>query len=379
MAFAKAEPRQIRLRHAVKIPIIVNGVGGEVAMDHDFGNLKAFVGVVDSGGISAAATRMNVAKSVLSARLTRLESELRVKLLHRSPRGITLTDAGGRFYAHARDVLARLQQAVDEVSDTDTDTGNVNASLRITAPMTFGTAYLGPVLFALMRRHPGLELTLELDDRHVDMLAGGFDLGIRIDRQQDSSLMARNLAPSRRVLCCSPDYARERDMPRSVADVAEHDCICYGNASVTPYWQFEIPGQREPEPVVVRGRIHLNNGESMRDAAIAGLGLAALPRFIAAPALAAGSLIEVLPHSPPTADTLYAVYPPTRYVSRAVRTVIDTLVDTFRHGAPWDEDLPVSPASVPKRHAAGKARGADKTGAAPKTGSVRRQRRETNR
>lgn len=302
-------------------------------MEHDFGNIRAFVQVVENGSISAAAQRLGMAKSALSERLAKLEDALHTKLLHRSPRGVTLTDAGKRFYERACDVLSRLQQAVDEVNGDDTQ--GISANLRITAPMTFGTQYLGPLLFSFMRRHPGLDITLDLDDRHIDLLAGGFDLGVRIGRLQDSSLMARVLAPSRRALCCSPDYAARRGVPKTVAEVATHDCICYGNASVAPYWQFQT-GAAAPEQIVVRGRIHLNNGESMRDAAIAGLGLAALPRFIAAPALRDGRLIEVLAKTPPTADTIYAVYPRTRYVSRGVRAIIDMLVDAFAQAAPWD-------------------------------------------
>lgn len=303
-------------------------------MDYDFGDIRAFIQVVESGGVNAAAMRLNVSKSQLSARVARLESELRTKLLHRSPRGITTTDAGQRFYVHMCEVLARMQQAVDEVSGEDSE--QIVGSLRVAAPMTFGTVHLGPVLYAFLREHPALELTMELDDRYVDLLAGGYDLGVRIGRLYDSSLMARRIAPSRRVLVCSPDYARQNGVPETIEDIQRHDCICYGNASVAPYWQFTPPQEGEPpRQIVVRGRIHLNNGESMRDAAIAGLGIAALPTFIAADALRSGELIELLPDSPPTADAIYAVYPQTRYVSRAVRGVIDALAAAFER-PPWE-------------------------------------------
>lgn len=303
-------------------------------MDYDFGDIRAFIQVVESGGVNAAATRLNVSKSQLSARVARLESELRTKLLHRSPRGITTTDAGQRFYVHMCEVLARMQQAVDEVSGEDSE--QIVGSLRVAAPMTFGTVHLGPVLYAFLREHPALELTMELDDRYVDLLAGGYDLGVRIGRLYDSSLMARRIAPSRRVLVCSPDYARQNGVPETIDDLQRHDCICYGNASVAPYWQFAPPHEgAPPRQIVVRGRIHLNNGESMRDAAIAGIGIAALPTFIAAQALRSGELIELLPESPPTADAIYAVYPQTRYVSRAVRAVIDALVAAFEQ-PPWE-------------------------------------------
>lgn len=297
-------------------------------MKHDFGDIRAFLQVVDSGGISAAATRMGVSKSILSSRITRLERALHTKLLHRSPHGVAVTDAGQRFHARMRDVVARMQQAIDEVASGD-DSG-LSGSLRIAAPMTFGTTHLGPILFAFMAEHPQLDVTLDLDDRYVDILTGGYDLGLRIGRLSDSSLMARRIAPSPRVLCCSPTYAARHGLPASVEALQDHHCICYGSASVAPYWQFlsTVPGS-ETQQVVVRGRTHLNNGESMRDAAIAGLGVAILPLFIAEPALQAGQLQVILPETPPTEDAIYAVYPPTRYVSRAVRTLIDTLVGHF--------------------------------------------------
>lgn len=307
-------------------------------MDYDLADIRAFLQVVESGGVSAAATRMSVSKSVLSSRVARLERLLRVQLLHRSQRGMSLTAAGQRFHDRMRDLLSGLQQAVDEAAGESG--GSICGSLRISAPMTFGTQYLGPSLYRFMHDHPALNLVLELDDQYVDIQGGGYDLGIRIGRLQDSSLMARRLADSRRVLCCSPAYARTHDVPETVEQVAEHDCICYGNASIAPYWQFEPDGAGgEPQQIVVRGRTHLNNGESMRDAAIAGLGLAALPLFIAAPAIRSGELIIVLPERPPTPDAIFAVYPRTRYLSHAVRALIDVLVEAFKDGAPWEKDL----------------------------------------
>jgi DNA-binding transcriptional LysR family regulator len=305
-------------------------------MDYDLADIRAFIQVVDHGGVSVAATQMNVAKSVLSSRIARLERQLNTKLLHRSPRGVALTDAGKRFYDRMRDVVSRLQEAVDETAEGTNSA--LQGSLRITAPMTFGTVHLGPKLFSFMRNHPGLELTLDLNDRFLDIVGGGFDLGVRIGRMQDSALMARRIAGSRRVLCCSPEYAGSHELPRSVEEIAEHDCICYGNASVASYWQFQSrQSDAEPQQVVVRGRTHLNNGESMRDAAIAGLGLAALPLFIAASALRDGQLIEVMSETPPVPDGIHAVYPQTRYVSRAVRAVIDMLVAAFDAPLPWED------------------------------------------
>jgi DNA-binding transcriptional LysR family regulator len=182
-------------------------------MDYDLADIRAFIQVVDHGGVSVAATQMNIAKSVLSSRIARLERQLNTKLLHRSPRGVALTDAGKRFYDRMRDVVSRLQEAVDETAEGTN--AALQGSLRITAPMTFGTVHLGPKLFSFMRNHPGLELTLDLNDRFLDIVGGGFDLGVRIGRMQDSALMARRIAGSRRVLCCSPEYAGSHELPRS--------------------------------------------------------------------------------------------------------------------------------------------------------------------
>lgn len=304
-------------------------------MNHTFDDIRAFLRVVDSGGIGAAATRLGVSKSSLSARIRRLERSLRVELLHRSTRGVALTDAGRRFHERMQDIMVRMQEAIDEIASGESN-DRLIGHLRITAPMTFGTEYVNAFVFAFMAKHPALDVTLDLDDRCLDILAGGYDLGVRIGRLPDSSLMARRIAASPRVLCCSPAYATQFGQPANVAALQDHACICYGSSSVAPYWQFQAEAGDDERllHVVVRGRTHLNNGESMRDAAIAGLGLAILPLFIAGPALRAGQLQVVLPETPPTEDAIYAVYPPTRYVSQAVRVLIDSLVTHFEH-FPW--------------------------------------------
>jgi DNA-binding transcriptional LysR family regulator len=306
-------------------------------VDYNLADIRAFVQVVDDGSITAAANRLGIAKSSLSARITRLEAALHVQLLHRSAHGAAVTDAGRRFHARMLDLLGGIQQAADEAAGGD---GALAGNLRITAPVTFGAQYLGRPVFGFVARHPELAITLNLEDRYVDLAAEGFDLGVRIGRLADSSLMARRIARSPRVLCCSPDYAAERALPKRIEDIQQHPCIAYGNASSTPFWQFASARRGgEPRQIAVRGRVYTNSGEGMRDAAVAGLGLAILPLFIAGPALAAGQLQVVLPRTPPTEDAIHVVYPPTRYVSRAVRRLIDTLVDHFRDFE-WSRNRP---------------------------------------
>jgi DNA-binding transcriptional LysR family regulator len=299
-------------------------------------DILAFLQATETGSISAAAQRMGLSKSVVSKRITDLEVVLKVELLHRSTRGVAPTDKGAAFYQRARSIVQQLDQAAEELIED----GELCGSLRIAAPMTFGTLYLGPILFAFLNRHPRLELALDLDDRITDLPGEGYDLGIRIGRLHDSALAARKLAVSRRVVCCSPAYAQRAGLPATIEELAGHACLGYTNVSPSQIWQFESvkPGGT-PHSLTVRSRIVSNNGESMRDAAIAGLGISILPVFIVAKALANGQLINALPDAYPIADTIHAVYPRNRHLPAKVRAVIDHLVTVFEGEPPWEREL----------------------------------------
>jgi DNA-binding transcriptional LysR family regulator len=230
---------------------------------------------VESGSIRAAAVKLNLAKSVVSKRIADLEAELGVELLHRSTRGVTATDKGTAFHKRAREIMRELDSAADEITDRG---GDLCGRIRITAPMSFGTMVLGPILFPLLSRHPRLEVALDSDDRHVDILSEGYGLAVRIARLRDSSLVARKLAVSRRIVCCSPGYAKQNGVPAVIEEISQDSCIGYANTHSSQIWQFDSdePGG-EPRSLTIRSRIVANNGEAMRDAAIAGLGLAVLP------------------------------------------------------------------------------------------------------
>ncbi|HZU91638.1 MAG TPA: LysR family transcriptional regulator [Stellaceae bacterium] len=303
-------------------------------MKSRFDDILTFLQVVEAGGITAAAVRLNISKSVVSKRIGELESRLGAELLRRSTRRVVPTDRGAAFYEKMRALVAEFDNAVEQAS---LRTGALQGRLRITAPMSFGTAHLGPVLAAFARRHPGLELALDLDDRIVDLVDNGYDMAIRIGRLRDSSLVARKLCLSRRIVCCSPDYARERGLPASIEDLSAHPCIDYAHVQAGRLWQFEPsrPGGT-PRAVTARSRITANNGEIMRDMALAGLGLAVLPLFIVHEQLRQGTLVNALPAAVPLADTIYAVYPPTRYVSRRVRALIDHLAAALGGTPPWE-------------------------------------------
>jgi DNA-binding transcriptional LysR family regulator len=200
--------------------------------------------------------------------------------------------------------------------------------------MSFGNLYLGQMLFGLMEQHPRLDVALDLDDRFVDLVGRGYDLGIRIGRLADSALVGRKLADSRRMTVCSPAYAERHGRPRVPDDLRNHACIGYANAATTHVWQFQSPSG-EAMPLNVAGRFVANNAEAIRDAAIAGLGICVLPRFALCDALRAGSLVEVLPDFAPVPDVIRAVYPRTRHLPRRVRAVVDHLARELAD-PPWE-------------------------------------------
>ncbi|SCY04306.1 transcriptional regulator, LysR family [Nitrosospira sp. Nl5] len=306
-------------------------------MHYRLDDILAFLQAMETGSISTAAQRMGLAKSVVSKRISDLEAVLKVELLHRSTRGVVPTDKGTAFYQRARSIMQQLDQAAEELIEQGDE---LCGSLRIAAPMTFGTTYLGPILFSFLSHHPRLGLALDLDDRITDLPGEGYDLGVRIGRLRDSSLVARKLAVSRRVVCCSPAYAQRAGLPATIEELADHACVGYVNVSPGQIWQFEPaePGGA-PRSLVVRSRIIANNGESMRDAAIAGLGISVLPVFIVAKALASGQLINALPDVCPVADAIYAVYPRNRHLPKKVRAVIDHLIAVFEGEPPWEREL----------------------------------------
>lgn len=306
-------------------------------MDYRLEDIETFLAVVEAGSVSGAALRLNIAKSVASERVSQLEKALGATLLHRSGRGVTPTDRGVKFYQRSRAVLDQLDAAAEAVTEDENELAGL---LRIAAPMSFGARWLGPALYPLMREHPQLSIALDLDDRRVDLLAGGYDLGIRVGPLNDSSLVAKRLARSRMIVCASPEYVRRRGLVDSIDELPSHDSIGYSLIPSDQAWQFE-GARKGADPRVARMhcRLVINNGDAMREAAIAGLGIVMLPSFIAADALRAGTLVPAAPSLKTIPSAVWAVYPHTRHPSRKVRAVIERLKKTFDDGALWERGL----------------------------------------
>jgi len=297
-------------------------------------SLETFVTIVDTGSLSAAARRIGVSKSVVSQRLASLEDELGVRLLQRSARKLRMTNEGSAFYDVAVRLVRDLQEAAATLAERQ---GVLVGPLRLSAPMSFSVLHLGRALFPFMEKHPQIDLYVDLNDRMVDVMGEGFDMAVRIGRLPDSSLVARKLTTSRRVVVMSPDYADRHGLPRSLEDLEEHEAITYALSRIQNDWQFSVGGKTET--VRIRSRFQVNNGELQRDAAIAGLGIALIPTFIVSDAIASGKLIVAPLGAEPLVDTVYAVYPQNRHLSAKVRVLADHLRATFGDPPYWDKNI----------------------------------------
>ena len=254
-----------------------------------FDDIVTFMRVVESGSVTAAATRLNVSKSVISKRISDLETALDVALFHRSTRNVRPTDTACLFYEKVVPIIQEIEETTERISDRSE---TLKGQLQLTVPTTFGTMFLGPMIAEFAMRHPDLELTVDYEDRLIDLIHSNYDLGIRIGNLKDSSLKARKLCNCVRIVCCSQVYAERHGLPGGLADLERHTCIDYAYARAADYWQFETEsGDERRAPLMMRRRIVANNGEAMRDMAIAGLGLVLLPEFLAAAPLREGRLI----------------------------------------------------------------------------------------
>jgi len=292
--------------------------------------LNAFVTVTEAGSISEAARRLRLSKSVVSERLAELERALGTVLIHRSTRKLSLTEDGAAFFERASRTLRDLDEAVADLSERR---GTLAGPLRISAPVTFGRRHLGPALYPFLLAHPRLELMLDLDDRRVDIGAEGYDAAIRHGPVSDSRLMAWRLAPSSRLFVASPDYLARHGMPRSLAELKHHHGIFYINRGIAD-WRF----QRGTETVLVRGKVALrvNNGDMMLDAAIAGLGIAALPMFIAGEAVRSGALRVIDIGATTEPEYIYIAHPEGRRPSAKLRAVAECLRAAFGDPPYWE-------------------------------------------
>ena len=288
----------------------------------DLGDVRTFLEVADAGGVSPAARRLAVSKSIVSRRLARVEQALGVQLLSRTTHGAVLTEAGATFREHAARMAAELDSAQEEISPA----GDLRGLLRIAAPLSFGPIHLAPVFAELAQRHPRLHVYAAYSDRFVDLVGEGFDAAVRLGFLPDSSLVARRICVIHGKYVANPSYIATHGVPKTPDDLPSHEALMQG----TEIWQFMNRGKpilRHP-----RGRFKADNGEALLAAALAGLGVLLLPDFMIEPYVASGALVPVFTDYPPPDAGLYVVRPPGDLPPRKVRVLTDILLEYFGAG-----------------------------------------------
>lgn len=295
-------------------------------------SMEAFVRVAESHGFSEAARRLNLSKSVISRQVSALEAQLGARLFHRTTRSLSLTEIGQAYYERCARILAEIEEANLSVSSLQ---AVPRGKLRINAPMSFGVLHLAPLLPAFLERYPEIEIDMAMNDRFVSLVDEGFDVAVRIGRLEDSSLIARYLAPARRAVCASPAYLKAHGTPLAPMDLDAHCCLTYSNRATPDEWSFQAADGRRWS-IEVRGRLRVNNGDTLREAALAGVGVVVLPTFIVGRDLQAGTLVPLLSDYVPQDLAIHAVYPHNRHLSPKVRAFIDFLVERIGSRPYWD-------------------------------------------
>lgn len=287
----------------------------------DIEELRTFVEVAVAGGVSPAARRLGVSKSIVSRRLARLEAELGVQLLARNTRGAMLTEAGATLRDHAARACAEIDLAKEAILPAD----DLRGRLRVSVPLSFGPTHFAPVLAKMAKRHPQLHIHTVYSDRFVDLIAEGFDCAIRLGYLQDSSLLARRVGPIHGALVASPDYIEAHGAPETLPELLAHEAVMQGTES----WRL-MDGEQVVS-VHPRGRFKADNGTALVAAALAGLGIAMLPDGLIHEHVASGALVPVLLRHPPAPAGIYVVRPPGQHPVGKVRVLTDLLIECFEH------------------------------------------------
>lgn len=296
--------------------------------------LEAFVEVVEQHGFSAAGEKMGVVKSVLSRRVSELETRLGVKLLNRTTRKLSLTGAGEQLYQQASVLLPELLEAEQKISEEQL---SLTGGLKITAPLSFGYRHLSSVISEFILQHPEIDVYLELNDREVDLVAEGYDLAIRIGELSDSTLIARKLCHIRFVSVTSDAYLSKHGEPQHPSELVNHDGLFYSNVSDRHQWNFVDKG--EELTVIPKQRLRANNGDFLVNAAMQGLGIFQSPTFLCDDYIRNGQLRTVLDGYQRPGLGMYALYPPGRLIPRRVHLLVDCLQQKFGDLPEWDKGL----------------------------------------
>lgn len=292
--------------------------------------MKAFANVVDQGGFTDAARKMGVSKSAVSKYVSSLEARLGARLLNRTTRRVSPTEIGLAYYDRARQVL---NDAVDADAMVSSMQSAPTGLLRISAPTDFGARHLSPILAGFLSEFPDITINMVLDNRHVELISEGFDMAVRTGDLADSTLRMRNLTETTKRMVAAPSYLEKYGRPQRIDDLNAHKLLHNHTRSNGNVWQLIAPSG-EKRQVRSTGWLSVNDGPSLLNAAISGLGIAYLPSFLYADAMRQGMVADAMPSLPMDIQGIYAVYPPGRFIQPKVRAFIDFLASNFAGKGP---------------------------------------------
>lgn len=282
--------------------------------------VSEFVAVAEAESFTAAAKRLGISIAQVSRQVSALESRLSTKLLYRTTRKVSVTEAGQTYYQYCRQVLDGLEEAERAMTNLQLIP---KGKLRLTAPVTYGEKVIAPLVNDFILRYPELEVQLNLTNQKLDLVGGGYDLAIRLGKLEDSSMMAKRLSSRTLYVCASPEYLSTYGVPHSLSELDRHNCL-QGNLD---YWRFQDRGK--PYNVRVKGNMKCDSGWALLDAALKGIGIVQLPDYYVQPSLACGKLMNLLEHYQEADDGIWAIYPHNRHLSPKVRMLLDFLDESL--------------------------------------------------
>lgn len=284
--------------------------------------MSVFVRVVERGTFSAVARELGTTQPTISKQISALEQRLGGRLIARSTRQLSLTDEGQRYYQQCRDILAAIDNAEHSFQ---TGREAVAGPLRVASSVSFGRLQLAPRLRGFLQVHPQVSVDLQLSDQNVDLLSEGVDVAIRIGELKDSNLIARQIGLTRRLTVASPAYLAQHPGPQTPEELAQHNCLLFTLLKQFDTWSFD-DGRYS---VQVRGNVHSNNSEAIREMVLSGLGISLSPSWLYREDIDAGRVVQIMPKHTPSSLPIYAVFPANRRQSARVRTFVDFLAEAF--------------------------------------------------
>lgn len=296
--------------------------------------MKVFTAVVEAGSFAGAADRLDLSRGMATRYVAQLEAHLGVRLLNRTTRRLSLTEAGSDYCQRATQILAMVEEAETSAAQ---EASVPRGTLRVNTSVAFGVRHIGPAITEYLQRYPGVDLDLTLNDRVVDLVDEGFDVAIRVAARIDPGLVARRLTRARIVACASPAYLKKHGTPKSPEELAGHNCISYAYWSLQNDWHFR---RKSVERTVrVSGNLRGNNGDILVNAAIEGLGVILHPTFLVFEALQKKKLVRILPDWEADELSVFAVYPHRKFLPPKVRSFIDFLAERFAPEPYWDAGI----------------------------------------